>query len=134
MIQAHITRGATIVALSLLLAACGKQEQPAPPAVEPANAAAAPLSAAECEKLPDPKPRDDSAAGKATAVSEGMAARDACKRALSSQQDKTNADLARIREIKEKEEAERKAKKVSEDEWKRGIKDGSKQPVKEYKY
>lgn len=133
MVQAHITWGATIVALSLALASCGKQEQAAPITVEPTKAAAPP-TAADCDKLPDPKPHDDSAAGKATAVSEGVAARDACKRAVSTQQDKANADLARIRAIKEKEEAERSARKVSEGEWKRGVKDGSKQPIKEYKY
>lgn len=133
MAQAHITRGVTIVALSLALAACGKQEPAAPTAVEPAKAPAS-LSAADCDKLPDPKPHDDSATGKATAVSEGIAAREACNRAVNSQQDKANADLARIRAIKEKEEAERNARKVSEEEWKRGIKDGSKQPIKEYKF
>jgi hypothetical protein len=53
---------------------------------------------------------------------------------VSSHQDKANADLARIRAINEKEEAERSARKVSEEEWKRGVKDGSKQPIKEYKY
>lgn len=133
MVQAHVIRGAAIVALSLALVACGKQEQPAPTPAEPTKVAA-PLSAVECDKLPDPKPRDDSAAGKATAVSEGMAARDACKKAVSGQQDKSTADLARIRAIKEKEEAERNARRVSEEEWKRGIKEGSKQPIKDYKY
>jgi hypothetical protein len=42
--------------------------------------------------------------------------------------------LARVREIKEKEEADRVARKVSEAEWKQGVKEGAKQPIREYKY
>lgn len=133
-LHAHINTGALIVALSLALAACGKQEQPTTPASEAKTQA--PLTAADCDKLPDPKPRSESAAGRATAISEGVAARSACKRAVAAQADQNspNADLARIREILEKQEAEREAQKVSEKEWGKNINQDSGKPFKQYKY
>jgi hypothetical protein len=120
------TKAALIAALTLALAACGKQEE-LPAAQSPDKAA---LTVAECDKLPDPKPADDSAAGKATAVSQGVAAREACKKTAA----KGSDDLARIREIMEKQEAERTAVKKSEEEWKRGINESAGKPLKEYKY
>lgn len=141
-LHAHTTKAALLVALTLALAACGKQdEQPAASTPAAASAPAFPtgngdkqMTLAECDKLPDPKPADESAAGRAAAVGQGQAARAACKKEVAAQQDKPNADLARIREIKESEQAERDARKVSEAEWKRGVKEGAKQPIKEYKY
>lgn len=141
-LHAHTTKAALLVALTLALAACGKQdEQPAASTPAAASAPAFPtgngdkvMTLADCEKLPDPKPADDSAAGRAAAVGQGQSARAACKKEVTAQQDKPNADLARIREIKEKEEADRVARKVSEAEWKQGVKEGAKQPIKEYKY
>lgn len=134
-LHAHTTKAALLVGLTLALAACGKQEdQPAAsPAFRTGNGEKV-RTAADCDKLPDPKPADESAAGRATAVSQGVAARAACKKEVAAQQDKPNADLARIREIKEKEEAERVGRKVSEEEWKRGIREGASRPLKEYKY
>lgn len=131
-LHAHTTKGALIVALSLVMAACGKQE-PAATSL-PAGNGAAPLTVADCDKLPDPKPTDDSPTGKATAVSLGIAARRDCKKVIERQQSAANADLTRIREIKEREEAERTSRKISEEEWKRRVKEGGKAPVKEYKY
>jgi hypothetical protein len=129
-LYAYTTKGALIVALSLVLAACGKE----PPTLGPAFPAGNPLTAADCDKLPDPKPADDSAAGRATAVSQGVAARAACKKEVAARQDKPNADLARIREIKEKEEAERTAAKQTDEQFKRGLKEGGSQPLRELKY
>lgn len=140
--HAHTTKAALLVALTLALAACGKQD--AQPDASTPTAASAPafptgngdkaMTLADCDKLPDPKPVDDSAAGRAAAVGQGQAARADCKREVTAKQGKPNADLARIREIKEKEDADREARKVSEAEWKQGIKEGAKQPIKEYKY
>jgi hypothetical protein len=141
---ANTTKVALLTAMSLALAACGKQDdQAASPASASAQASApafptgnaqAPASVADCDKLPDPKPTDDSATSRATAVSLGIAARRDCKKAIERQQDTANADLARIREIKEKEEAERTSRKISDEEWARRVKEAGKAPVKEYKY
>lgn len=137
-LNAHTTKAALTFALALVLAACGKQES------EPTNPAAASspafptgnnekhLTLADCDKLPDPKPADESAAGRAAAVGQGQAARAACKKEVAASQ--PNADLARIREIKENEEADRVGNKKSEQEWRQGVKQGSKQPIKEYKF
>ena len=127
---AQTTKGTLLAAVLLALVACGKPEEPSAP---PPAGSELPTSAADCDKLPDPKPADDSAAGRATAVSEGKAAREACKKAVA-KRDAGNDDLARIREIKENEEADRKSRKVAEEEWKRGVKEGAEQPLKEYKY
>lgn len=129
----HTTQAALLVALSLALAGCGKQEEPAAAAAFPAGNADKPLTLAECAKLPDPKPADDSAASRATAVSQGVAAREACKKEVA-MQDKPNADLARIREIKEKEDAERTVAKQSEEEFRRGLKEGGAKPLQGLKY
>ena len=129
----HTTQAALLVALSLALVGCGRQEEPAAAAAFPAGNADKPLTLAECERLPDPKPADDSAASKATAVSQGVAAREACKKEVALQ-DKPNADLARIREIKEKEQADQAARKISEKEWGQRINESAGKPIKEYKY
>jgi hypothetical protein len=139
---AHTTKATLLVALSLALVACGKQDEP--PVVSAPAAASAPafptgngtkpMTPADCDKLPDPKPADDSAAGRATAVSQGLAARAACKKELAMQQDKPNADLARIREIKEKEQADQAERKISEKEWGKQLNEGSGKPLKEYKF
>jgi len=131
-LHAYTTKGALIVALSLVLAACGKQDQPAAPF--PTGNGQSPMSATDCDKLPDPKPADDSAAGRATAVSQGAAARAACKKEVAAHQDKPSADIARMREIMEKQEAERGARKISEKEWGRRLNEGASKPIKEYKY
>ena len=122
-----------LIALALMLGACSKPEEPtSTPA--PDATTAAPLSAADCDRMPDPAPTDDSAAGRSTAVSRGVAARTACKRAASAPPGQTNADVARMREIMEKQEAERKGQKISDEEWARRVKEAGKAPVKEYKY
>ncbi len=118
-----------LIAVTLMLAACGKQSEPS---FSPATPTAA--STSECDKLLDPKPRDESAASKAAAVSEGIAVRAACNKTAAAQLDKPNADLARIREIKEKEQADLAAKKVSNEEYSRQIKEGSAAPLRDYKY
>jgi hypothetical protein len=142
-LHAYTTKSALIVALSLVLAACGKQdEQPTAASASqlasapafPAGNSDKPLTLAQCEKLPDPKPAHDSAAGRATAVSQGVAARAACKKEVAAQQDKPNADLARIRAIKEKEQADEASREVSNKEWFRGLKEGAGKPIRDYKY
>ena len=139
----HTTKTALLVALMFALAGCVRQEG-LPEETSPAAAAssspfptgngATTLTLADCDKLPDPKSLDDSAAGRATAVSLGVAARAACKKELVSQQANPNADLARIREIKEKEQADQADRKISEKEWGSRIKEGGSKPVREFKY
>lgn len=130
-LQAGVNSSALIVTLAIALAGCGKKEEPgAAPASE--SSASAPLTAADCDRMPNPSPTDDSAAGRSTAVSQGVAARAACKRAASAPE--ANADLARMREIMEKQEAERKGQKLSNEESARRVKEAGKAPVKEYKY
>jgi hypothetical protein len=135
-LRTNTTKGTLILALLLALGACTRQEEPPKDAALPAGSTQqAPMSAADCDKLPDPTPTDDSAAGRARAVSEGMAIREACKKtAAANQQDKANADLARIREIKEKEQADQATTKQSDKEFYRGLAEGAKQPIKEFKY
>lgn len=141
-LHAHTTKAALLVALTLALAACGKQDAQ-PDASTPAAASAPafptgngdkPMTLADCDKLPDPKPADDSAAGRAAAVGQGQAARADCKREVAAKQDKPNADLARIREIKEKEQADQANRKISEQEWGKRLNEGANKPIKEYKY
>ena len=127
------TQAALLLALAIALTACGKQDEQPAPAFPMGNGDKA-TTLADCDKLPDPKPADDSAASRGGAVAQGQAARAACKKEFAARQDKPNADLARIREIKEKEEADRAQRKVSEEEWKRAIKEGSSAPLREYKY
>ncbi len=132
------TKATLLIAISLAVGACSKQEE-TPPAT-PANAASAPVSpnamtAADCDKLPDPARSDDSAAGRAAAVSQGQALRRSCKKTVEqAQETKPNADLARIREIKEKEQSDQSAREKSNKEWFGNLSKGAKQPVKEYKY
>ena len=75
-LHAHTTKAALLVALTLALAACGKQDaQPDASTPAAASTPAFPtgngdkvMTLADCDKLPDPKPADDSAAGRAAAV------------------------------------------------------------------
>lgn len=129
MVQAHVIRGAAIVALSLALVACGKQEQPAPTPAEPTKVAA-PLSAVECDKLPDPPPADDSAAGRANAVSAGIAARNECKKAGAAKPD----DLAKMRQLMEKEAADREAAEKRLKSNSEAIKEGGARPIRDLKF
>jgi hypothetical protein len=125
-----------------VLTACGKHDEQAAPAAASASASASPTTnahqttttAADCDKLPDPKPADESAAGRATAVSQGIAARAACKKAVANQQNTANADLARIREIKEKEQADQASREKSSKEWFGNVKKAGQAPLKEFKY
>ena len=139
----NITKAALLVALTFALAGCGKQEGLPAETSSAGTASSSPfptgngvkaLTLADCDTLPDPRSADDSAAGRATAVSLGAAARAACKKELVTQQEKPNADLARIREIKEKEQADQADRKISEKEWGKRINEGSGKPLKEYKY
>ena len=118
----HTTKGALVVALTLVLAACDKQDEQLAAALPTGNSDKPALTLAECDKLPDPKPRDESAAGKATAVSEGMAARQACKKAAAAQQDKANA-----------EPAERAANQRNTESGQAAL-DGARKPIRELKY
>lgn len=129
----YARKAAVIVTFGLALTACTKPEEPATPAI-PAGNAQAPMSAADCDRLVDPTPSDDSPTGKATAVSQGMAARAACKRAASAPHGQSNEDLARMRQIMEKQEAERNGRKISDEEWARRVKEAGKKPPKEYHY
>lgn len=141
-LHTHTTKAALLVALTVALTACSKQdEQPAASTPAAASAPAFPtgngdkvMTLADCDKLPDPKPADDSAAGRAAAVGQGQSARAACKKEVTAQQDKPNADLARVREIKEKEEAERNRRAQSDEAWNQRVKEAAKAPIKEYKY
>lgn len=137
----HTTKAALLLGLALALVACGKQDSPATASAAAASSSAFPagngdtvLTAADCDRLPDPKASDDSAAGRATAVSQGVAARAACKKAAAAQQDKPNADLARIREIKEKEQADLADRKISDKEYGKRFVEGGSQPIREFKY
>lgn len=140
--NSHIIKAALLVAMSLALAACGKpDEQPAASAPAAASVPGFPAGTsdkaatlADCDKLPDPEPADDSAAGRATAVSKGVAARADCKKQVTAQQDKSSADLARIREIKEKEQADIASRKTSEEEWGKRLNESANKPIKKYKY
>ena len=123
------TAAALYVVGAVLVSACTKEE-PVVPSVVPSVGA---QTTADCDKVPDPKSLDESAAGRATAVSQGVAARAACKRELSSA-NKGNADLRRIREIQEKEQADRDSRKVSEEQWRRDMKRGASAPLKQYSY
>lgn len=121
---------------AVLIAGCGKPDDQAP-AAPPTTAAQQPtLNAEDCERLADPAPVDNSAADRATAISQGVAARQACKRAANAAgaPNQANADLARIREINEQEVAEKGARKISEDEWKRRLRAAREAPLKELKY
>lgn len=117
----------------ILLSGCTKEDPSASAPAASSPQPASPQSAADCDKLPDPISSDVSAAGRAAAVSQGAAARDACKRQFGAL-DKGNADLARIRQIKEIEQAEREARKTSEEKWRQDVKRGGNAPLKQYTY
>lgn len=141
-LYAHTTKVGLMLAFTLALAACGKPDrQSGASTLGAASAPAFPtgnrdkvMTLADCDKLPDPKPADDSAAGRAAAVGQGHAARAACKKEVVAQQDKANGDLARIRELQEKEAADRANRKHSEQEWGKRLNEAANTPIKEYKY
>jgi hypothetical protein len=138
----HTLKAALLVAVTLALSACGKQdEQPAPPTSTAASGPTfptgngdKPMTLADCDKLSNPKTADDSAAGLATAAAQGLKARADCKKEVAAQQDKPNADLARIREIKEGEEAERRRSAKSDEEFFKRIKEASKAPLRKFDF
>ena len=132
MTQFQLTTTASLIAAcAFSLAACTKQpETTNSPPSQTARPGA--FTAADCDRLPDPKPLDESAAGKATASYQGMAAREACKKTATAQgdKDKPNADLARIRELKEIEEARVKAANQSTEEFAKGVARGAAAPIR----
>lgn len=133
---------ALVLGLTALLSACDKAEEKQVAAIAasaakeafPMGNATATPTVGDCENIPNPKPADDSAASQATSVSQGVAARAACKKAAQAALDKPNADLARIREIKEKEQADEASRKISEKEWGKRLNEGAGKPIKDYKY
>ncbi len=134
----HPLEATLMVALVLALAACGKQDDPpAAPAQAAAAAPSAPVattvaqvSLADCDKLPDPRPADNSATGRATAVILGQNARRACKNEVTAR-NHPEVDPDRIRTVKGSDGADHP---MTEAEWKQGIKDGARAPIKDYKY
>jgi hypothetical protein len=120
------------VALALGFALIGCAEKPE----EGANTQAEAM--ATCEGLKDPQPKDDSAAARGVAAAEGIAARNACKKAVLGQADKEvsdpNKDLARLRELAEKQDAEKSANTLKSDGNAKAFSEGMKAPRKEYKY
>jgi hypothetical protein len=120
------------VALALGFALIGCAEKPE----EGANTQAEAM--ATCEGLKDPQPKDDSAAARGVAAAEGIAARNACMKAVLGQADKKvsdpNKDLARLRELAEKEDAEKSAVKNSDKEFFEGVKEGGAKPLQGLKY
>lgn len=141
-LQDHTLKAALLVAVTFALSACGKQdEQSAAPTPAATSAPAFPtgngdkqMTLADCDKLPNPKTADDSAAGLATAAAQGLKARSDCKKEVAARQDKPNADLARIREIKEGEEAERRRSAKSDEEYFKRIKEAGKTPLKQFDF
>lgn len=130
-LRGNTIKGVILVALPLVLGACDKPDQSGAEVFPTGNAESA-LTAADCEKLPDPKPVDDSAAGRARAVSEGAAARASCRKSVN--QDTASADLQRIREIKEAERADQASAMQSDGEFRKGIKEGGARPVRDFKF
>ncbi|RRS01168.1 hypothetical protein EIP75_21575 [Aquabacterium soli] len=130
-LKVNTIKGCALLAMSLVLVACGKQDQPDAKAFPTGNAGSV-ITAADCDKLEDPKPADESAAGRAKAVSAGQAARSACKKGAA--QGTGADDLARIREIKEAELADQTSAKQAEGEFRKGIKEGGARPVRDFKY
>lgn len=118
--------------LVILLAACSKQE----PSTEsfPVGNGGDALSAGECERIPDPPALDDSAASRSIAVSQGVALRAACKENARLQSDAGNSDLARIRAIKEKEDAQSTSSALSQKQYNNEAKDAASKPRIEIKY
>jgi hypothetical protein len=88
---------------------------------------AAALSAG-CTKTEEaPKPVDDSAAGRAAAAISASSA-------PLTTTDKANADLAKIREIKEKEQADNQASKKRGDSISSDMVKGASKPLRDLKY
>jgi len=135
-----VIQAITLAVLTVVFSACGdkadKQANDAAPpsasvsSLPTANDVQAAL--AECDKLPDPKPTEDSPTARSTAVSLGIAARRECKHQIELKA--SNSDLARIREIKEKEQSDLAQRNASEREWRKGIQQGGKAPLREFKY
>jgi hypothetical protein len=142
----HAAKAAVLAGLALALVACGKQADPsaAPVPAVATTAASSPsllpagnedqaLTLADCDRLSDPKADDDSAAGRATAVSRGQALRAACKKKIAARAN-PDGDPARAREIRGQQQAGQAHREISEEEWKRQVKEGAKAPLKTYKY
>lgn len=122
-----------VASLVILLAACSKQE--AQPESFPAgNGGGDVLTVEECERLPDPPAADESAASRSAAVSQGAALRAACKENSATQAPGGKADLARIRELKEKEDAQRSSATLSQKQYNDEAKDAASKPRIEIKY
>jgi hypothetical protein len=124
------TKLAITFALALALLACGDKP--------PETTTSQPDALATCEALKDPQPKDDSATARGVAVAEGIAARNACKNAVLGQADKDvndpNKDLARLRELAEKDDAEKAAAKAKSKTFSDAASEGARAPIKEYKY
>jgi hypothetical protein len=120
------------VALALGFALIGCAEKPE----EGANTQAEAM--ATCEGLKEPQPKGDSAAARGAAAAEGIAARNACMKAVLGQADKKvsdpNEDLARLRELAEKEDADKAATKARSKSFSEAASEGARAPIKEYKY
>lgn len=129
---ASITIRLVFVSLVVLFTACSKQE----PSTEsfPVGNGGDALSAAECDRIPDPPALDDSAASRSIAVSQGVALRNACKENARSQSDARNSDLARIRAIKEKEDAQSTSSALSQKQYNNEAKDAASKPRIDIKY
>lgn len=124
------TKLAIAFALALALLGCGDKP--------PETTTSQPDALATCEALKDPQPKDESAAARGVAVAEGIAARNACKNAVLGHADKDvndpNKDLARLRELAEKEDAEKAATSAKGDANAKAFSEGMTAPRKEYKY
>ena len=135
---AQVIKTASVVTISLMLAACSKKEESPVPTDPTETAHTVPRNEADCDNLPNPKPLDDSAAGRSRAVSEGMAARDICKKANASQQKKkksdSDSDISRIREIKEKEENQREKTDKRNSQSGEAAAEGARRPIRELNY
>lgn len=121
---------AITVALTFALLGCSDKPE------EGANTQADAIAA--CESVKDPQPKDDSATARGVAVAEGIAARNACKSAVLGQATKEtsdpNKDLARLRELAEKEDAEKMSAKERDRARAEAASQGAREPIKEYKY
>jgi hypothetical protein len=121
------------IAFALALALVGCSDKPSE-----ATTTSQPDALATCEALKDPQPIDESAAARGVAVAEGTAARKACKNAVLGQADKAvnnpNKDLARLRELAEKEDAEKAVATAKSKSFSDAASEGARAPIKEYKY
>jgi hypothetical protein len=91
---------------------------------------------AACESVKDPQPKDDSATARGVAAAEGIAARNACKNAVLGQATKEtsdpNKDLARLRELAEKEDVARSSSSAKERADAKEFSDSLQKPLKQY--